>query len=80
MEKERQNFVYGNEEEGVKGCIANGIDEKTANQIYDDMIGFRKVRFQQIPCGGIRGGRISDGIFKILLSSGIYGGADDLRD
>ena len=37
MAKERQNFVYGNEEEGVKGCIANGIDEKTANQIYDDM-------------------------------------------
>ena len=25
MEKERQNFVYGNEEEGVPGCIANGI-------------------------------------------------------
>ena len=33
MEKERQNFVYGNEAEGVKGCIANGIDEKTANHI-----------------------------------------------
>ena len=38
MEKERQNFVYGNPEEGVKGCIANGIDEKTANHIYDEMI------------------------------------------
>mgnify|MGYP002232090917 CR=1 FL=1 len=38
MEKERQNFVYGNEAEGVKGCIANGIDEKTANHIYDEMI------------------------------------------
>ncbi len=25
MEKERQNFVYGNEAEGVPGCIANGI-------------------------------------------------------
>ena len=25
MAKERENFVYGNEEEGVPGCIANGI-------------------------------------------------------
>ena len=25
MEKERQNFVYGNEAEGVPGCIANGL-------------------------------------------------------
>ena len=31
MEKERQNFVYGNEAEGVPGCIKNGIDEKTSN-------------------------------------------------
>mgnify|MGYP002594671539 CR=1 FL=1 len=47
MEKERQNFVYGNEEEGVKGCIANGIDEKTANQIYDDMTDFAKYAFNK---------------------------------
>ena len=45
MEKERQNFVYGNREEGVPGCIANGIDEKTANKIYDDMIDFAKYAF-----------------------------------
>ncbi len=47
MEKERQNFVYGNEEEGVKGCIANGIDEKTANHIYDEMIDFAKYAFNK---------------------------------
>ena len=35
MEAERHNFVYGNEEEGVKGCIANGISEETANKIYE---------------------------------------------
>ena len=35
MQRERQNFVYGNEEEGVPGCIKNGIDEATANKIYD---------------------------------------------
>ncbi|WP_395027635.1 DNA polymerase III subunit alpha, partial [Robinsoniella sp.] len=47
MEKERQNFVYGNEAEGVAGCINNGIDEKIANKIYDDMIDFAKYAFNK---------------------------------
>ena len=47
MQKERQNFVYGNPEENVPGCIANGIDEKTANQIYDEMIDFAKYAFNK---------------------------------
>ena len=47
MEKERQNFVYGNEEEGVPGCIHRGISEKTANKIYDDMIDFAKYAFNK---------------------------------
>ena len=47
MEAERKNFVYGNEEEGVKGCIANGIPEETANKIYDDMIDFAKYAFNK---------------------------------
>nr|WP_296158302.1 DNA polymerase III subunit alpha [uncultured Blautia sp.] len=47
MEKERQNFVYGNEEEGVPGCIANGIPEQVANKIYDDMIDFAKYAFNK---------------------------------
>ncbi len=45
--KERQNFVYGNEEEGVKGCIANRISEAVANKIYDDMIDFAKYAFNK---------------------------------
>ena len=47
MEKERQNFVYGNKEEGVPGCIANGIPEQVANKIYDDMIDFAKYAFNK---------------------------------
>lgn len=47
MAAERQNFVYGNEEENVKGCIANGISEETANQIYDDMTEFAKYAFNK---------------------------------
>ncbi len=47
MEKERQNFVYGNLEEGVPGCVANGISEKVANHIYDEMIDFAKYAFNK---------------------------------
>ncbi len=47
MEKERQNFVYGNPEEGVDGCISRGISEQTANRIYDEMIDFAKYAFNK---------------------------------
>ena len=47
MQRERQNFVYGNEEEGVPGCIANGISEHVANKIYDEMIDFAKYAFNK---------------------------------
>ena len=47
MARERQNFVYGNPEEGVPGCVANGIDEKTANKIYDEMLDFAKYAFNK---------------------------------
>ena len=47
MEKERKTFVYGDEETGVPGCIKNGIDEQTANKIYDEMIDFAKYAFNK---------------------------------
>ncbi len=47
MEKERHNFVYGNPQEGVPGCIANGISEQVANKIYDEMIDFAKYAFNK---------------------------------
>ena len=47
MEAERQNFVYGNKAEGVKGCIANGISEEVANKIYNEMIDFAKYAFNK---------------------------------
>ena len=47
MQRERQNFVYGNPEEGVPGCVANGISEQVANKIYDEMIDFAKYAFNK---------------------------------
>lgn len=47
MEQERKNFTYGNPEEGVPGCVANGIDAKVADHIYDTMMDFAKYAFNK---------------------------------
>lgn len=47
MAKERQKFVYGDEAEGVKGCVNNGISEEIANRIYDEMTDFAKYAFNK---------------------------------
>ncbi len=47
IDAERQNFVYGNEEAQIKGCIANGISEQAANEIYDSMVDFAKYAFNK---------------------------------
>lgn len=47
MEKERKNFIYGNEEENVPGCIRNGISEEVASRIYDEMTDFAKYAFNK---------------------------------
>ena len=47
MEKERNNFIYGNEEEGVPGCVKNGISEEVAGEIYDEMMDFAKYAFNK---------------------------------
>ena len=47
MEKEREYFVYGNEELGVPGCIKNGISEEVANKIFDEMTDFASYAFNK---------------------------------
>ena len=47
MEKERTNFIYGNPEEGVPGCVSRGIDAKIADGIYEDMMDFAKYAFNK---------------------------------
>ena len=76
MEKERQNFVYGNEEEGVKGCVANGIDERTANKIYDEMIDFAKYAFNKSHAAAYAVVAYQTAWLKYYYP--VYGGADDL--
>lgn len=50
MEEERYNFIYGKEENQeivIAGAIRNGVDEKTANKIYDLMIDFANYAFNK---------------------------------
>ena len=47
MEKERANFIYGNPEEGVPGCVSQGISEQVAAGIYDEMMDFAKYAFNK---------------------------------
>ena len=51
MAKERENFIYGQTDENGKviipGCIRNGIDEASANKIFDEMAEFAKYAFNK---------------------------------
>ena len=46
MEKERQNFIYGLNDE-IPGCIKKGIPKEIANKIFDEMIDFAKYAFNK---------------------------------
>ena len=51
MEKEREVFIHGQVDENgnieIPGCIRNGIDEKSANKIFDEMAEFAKYAFNK---------------------------------
>jgi len=51
MEEERQYFIHGKTDENgnveIAGCVRNGVDEQTANKIFDDMIDFAKYAFNK---------------------------------
>ena len=51
MAKEREYFIHGQvDEDGnvlIPGCVRNGIDEKSANTIFDEMAEFAKYAFNK---------------------------------
>ncbi len=51
MAKEREIFIHGETDENgnivVPGCVRNGIDEKSANKIFDEMAEFAKYAFNK---------------------------------
>ncbi len=47
MDKERNNFIYGNKEENIPGCINNGISEEAAKGIFEEMMDFAKYAFNK---------------------------------
>ena len=47
IDAERKAFVYGDAERNIPGAIANGVDEKTANSIYDEILDFASYAFNK---------------------------------
>ena len=51
MAKERENFIHGQTDENgniiIQGCVRNGIDEVSANKIFDEMAEFAKYAFNK---------------------------------
>lgn len=47
MQEERQNFIYGNDQLDIPGCIRNGVDERTANKIFEEMLDFANYAFNK---------------------------------
>ena len=45
--RRREAFIYGDPERNIKGCVANGIPENTAQQIYDDIYDFANYAFNK---------------------------------
>lgn len=42
LKEERKAFLYGDAERNIKGCVANGISEKLADELFDQMMEFAK--------------------------------------
>ena len=47
LSSERENFVHGNEKEGIAGCAGNGIPEDVATDIFDEMLDFANYAFNK---------------------------------
>ena len=78
MEKERQQFRVRQPGGGGARLYRPRHFRAGGQQDLRRNDRFCKIRFQQIPCGGLCGGILSDSLVKILLSGGIYGGAHDV--
>ena len=47
IEQERKVFVYGDAEQGIPGCITNGVPEQVAQSIYDEIVAFANYAFNK---------------------------------
>ncbi|MFQ9126849.1 MAG: hypothetical protein ACLR4Z_08695 [Butyricicoccaceae bacterium] len=75
LEKERVNFIHGNEELGIDGAIKRGVPEAVAASLFDEIMDFRKLRLQQGARGLLRGRVLPHRLPQVPLSARIYGGA-----
>ena len=83
MEEEREYFIHGlRRDDGtveIEGCVARGVDERTAEIIYDEMKSFASYAFNKFARRRVRGRRLPHGVPQILLPEGVYGRAAHQR-
>ncbi len=47
LKSERENFIHGNEEQGIAGCVKNGVPEQVASELFDDLLEFANYAFNK---------------------------------
>ena len=47
IEAERKVFVYGDQAQGISGCVGHGISEEVAQSIYDEIVDFANYAFNK---------------------------------
>lgn len=75
LEKERVNFIHGNEELGIDGAIKRGVPEAVAASLFDEIMDFANYAFNKGARGLLRGGFFPHRLPQVPLSARIYGGA-----
>ncbi|MBR3691305.1 MAG: DNA polymerase III subunit alpha, partial [Clostridia bacterium] len=50
--QERKNFIFGNAEAGIRGCIASGVPENVANELFEEILEFANYAFNKAHATG----------------------------
>jgi DNA polymerase III subunit alpha len=62
----------------ITGAAKLGHPKAAVDEIFEQMAKVFRVRIQQVALGGLRAGRVPDGVFENALSGGVHGGAADV--
>ena len=47
MSEHKKDFVLGNKDTGIPGCISKGIDEDTASKLFDELVDKTRYTFNK---------------------------------
>ena len=52
LKQERQNFIHGNPEAKIRGCVASGVPEEVASELFEDILDFANYAFNKAHATG----------------------------